>query len=66
MHMSEALAARRSCLNSNNAWRREATNLRKHAAMTHLTDDQRMALQREAEAADRQADWWLSGAINAS
>jgi hypothetical protein len=54
------------CLASNAAWRREAAALRDHAALSHLSPDARQALLREAEAADEQADWWLTGAIEAS
>jgi len=57
--------ARHSCLASNHAWRREANALRNHARAQHLTDIQRAQLLREAEAADRQADWWLTAAIEA-
>ncbi len=64
--MSDPAFARRSCLANNAAWRRQATNLRCHAAQAHLAADVRDALHLEAEAADRQADWWLEGAIEAS
>jgi len=57
--------AARQCLASNAAWRREAAALRDHAALSHLGPDAHQALLREAEAADRQADWWLTGAIEA-
>jgi hypothetical protein len=63
--MNDAETARISCLASNNAWRREATELRALARGQHLTEAQREQLRREAEAAERQADWWLSGAIEA-
>ncbi len=64
-------AAVRSCLASNTAWRRQARHLREHALsfacsigqQPHLTDQQRAILLREADAADRQADMWLNGAI---
>ncbi len=63
-------AAVRSCLASNTAWRRQARHLREHAtsfacsvAQPRLTDQQRAILLREADAADRQADMWLNGAI---
>jgi len=61
-----AREAARQCLASNAAWRREAAALRDHAALSHLSPAARQALLREAEAADRQADWWLTGAIEAS
>ena len=57
--------AARSCLASNAAWRREAALLRQHTTLPHLDPDARQTLLREAEAADRQADWWLNGAIEA-
>ena len=57
--------AARQCLASNAAWRREAAALRDHATLPHLSPAAREALLREAEAADRQADWWLTGAIEA-
>ena len=39
-------------------WRNAAANLRDLAAGTHLDPSQQATLMREAEAADRQADWW--------
>ena len=51
------------CLGSNAQWRRHAAVLRNHAAQPHLNADARLRLVREAEAADHQADWWLSGAL---
>lgn len=57
------LHAQAVCLASARAWRAEAACLRQMAAGTaHLTDAQRATLLREADAADRQADWWLDGA----
>ncbi len=56
-------AAVRSCLASNTAWRRQARHLREHAGQPHVTDQQRAILLREADAADRQTDMWLNGAI---
>ena len=64
--MSDPAFARRSCLASNAAWRRLAMNLRCHATQAHLAADVREALLHEAKAADRQADWWLEGALEAS
>jgi hypothetical protein len=61
--MSHAGVARQSCLASNAAWRRQAGHLRQHAAIPHLTEQQRLSLLREAEAADHQAEMWLAGAI---
>ncbi len=54
---------RSSCLASCHAWRRQAAILRQHAVGDRLALDSRHALRREAEAADRQAEWWLQGAI---
>ena len=64
--MTDVMTAVRSCLRSNNAWRQQATALRAHAELTHLNESQRARLQWEAAAADRQADMWLTGAIEAS
>jgi hypothetical protein len=52
-------AAYASCLASARRWRREAEHLRDKAEAVHLTAGQRATLLREAEAAERQADWWL-------
>lgn len=64
--MTDEESAWRFCLASSTSWRRMASNLRDHATGPHLTDPQRAQLLREADAADRQADWWLAGAIDAS
>ncbi len=48
-----------SCFVSARRWRRDAEHLRDNADASHLTTGQRAMLLREAEAADRQADWWL-------
>ena len=61
--MSDTRATRLSCLASNHAWRRQAAALRRHAEQSRLAGDVRAILRREAEAADRQADMWLEGAI---
>ena len=61
--MSDTRAARLTCLASNRLWRRQATVLRHHAEQRHLAGEVRATLRREAEAADRQADMWLEGAI---
>lgn len=61
--MSNSRATRLSCLASNHAWRRQAAVLRRHAGQSRLAGDVRPVLQREAEAADRQADMWLEAAI---
>ena len=60
--MSDERAARLSCLASNHAWRRQAVALLHHAGQSHLAEDVRATLQREAKAAGRQADIWLEGA----
>ena len=52
-----------SCLESNTRWRRQARNLRDASAQAHLQPGQQALLLGEAEIADQQADWWLSGAI---
>lgn len=48
-----------SCFASARRWRRDAEHIRDNAETAHLTARQRTMLLREAEAADRQADWWL-------
>ena len=48
-----------SCFASARRWRRDAEHLRDNADAIYLTTGQRAMLLREAEAADRQADWWL-------
>ena len=48
-----------SCLASARGWRKEAENLRHNADTAYLTANQRATLLREAEAAERQARWWL-------
>jgi hypothetical protein len=55
---------RRSCLNSNNAWQRDANLLRQLAVRRHLSEDSRDILMREAVAADARADEWLNAAID--
>jgi hypothetical protein len=60
--MSTVEMERRSCLASAERWRRQAEHIRTHAARSYLKPDQRGALLTEAEACDRQADWWLDGA----
>jgi hypothetical protein len=61
--MSDERAAWLSCLTNNHAWRRQAAALLRQAGQSHLADEVRSVLQREAEAAGRQADIWLEGAI---
>ena len=39
-------------------WRADAEHIRNLPAQRHLQAEQRAALLREADAADRQADWW--------
>ncbi len=55
-------APSRSCVASAAAWRQQAGHLRQHAAMPNLSVSAAQILLREAGAADRQAEWWLSGA----
>ncbi len=58
-HCQLQRAADASCLASARSWRKEAEHLRDNAEAAHLTAGQRATLLREAEAAERQADWWL-------
>ena len=53
------------CLASVRRWRLEASALRKLADRSYLSNRQRDTLLREAEAADRQAEYWL-GATDSS
>lgn len=53
---------RQGCLRSVERWRRQAGHVREHAQRRHLRPGQREMLLREAEACDRQANWWLAGA----
>ena len=39
-------------------WHLDAERIRNLAAQRHLQPEQRAVLLREADAADRQADWW--------
>jgi len=48
-----------SCLTSARSWRKKAEHLRDNAEAAYLTAGRRATLLREAEAAERQADWWL-------
>ena len=50
------------CLASAQSWRAHAEILRTHAQASYLKENQRQVLQREAEAADRQADMWFDAA----
>jgi len=49
-----------ACIASARRWRSEAEHLREMARAPHLTARQSATLLREADAADRQADWWLA------
>jgi hypothetical protein len=51
------------CPSSARSWQREAEALRDLAAGGHLTVGQRERLLHEADAADRQADWWLDATV---
>jgi hypothetical protein len=55
--------ARQSCLANNAMWRREAQHLRALSLRKWLPNDAAAQLRREADAADTQADWWLTAAI---
>lgn len=61
--MSPTRQTRQSCLASNAAWRREAQHLRALSLRKSMSEESAMRLRREAEAADTQADWWLTAAI---
>jgi hypothetical protein len=50
------------CLSSAQSWRSHAEILRESAQASHLNEHQRAILEREAEAADRQADAWIDAA----
>ena len=63
--MSSGRDEARSCLASNAAWRRESAALRDQATQRHLEPEVRLTLLRQADAAERQADWWLNAAIDA-
>lgn len=52
----------RSCLESAEAWRQNARYVRQHAARPYLNPQARAVLLREAEASDRQAEWWVNEA----
>lgn len=53
---------RAGCLASAESWRAHAEILRTHAQASHLEENQRQVLQREADAADQQADMWFEAA----
>lgn len=46
------------CLESADAWRQNARYVRERAARPQLDPRARAALLREADASDRQAEWW--------
>jgi hypothetical protein len=54
--------SRAGCLASAHSWREHAEILRTHAQVSYLNEDRRQILEREADAADRQADMWLDAA----
>ena len=54
-------APTRSCVASAAAWRQQAEHLRDHARTPSLSPAAAQMLLREAAAADRQAEGWLSG-----
>lgn len=47
------------CIASARRWQAEAEHLRETAANPRLTACQSAALRQQADAADRQAAWWL-------
>jgi len=55
--------SRRSYLDRNNDWRKQAHHLRQLAAQPHLAPETSAALAREANAADAAANEWLTAAI---
>ena len=61
--MPEANAVRLSCLDDTRRWRRQAGHLRDLSMRPHLCATSSALLQREAAAAERQADIWLMAAI---
>ena len=61
--MSEHRSLRRSCLASSAAWRRQARHLQEHAAKLAGLSDAAPCLRREAAAADRLSDEWLTAAV---
>ena len=60
--MLTAEMERQSCLASAEQWRRQAEQVREHAGRSYLQPWQRDALLTEADACDRQADWWVASA----
>lgn len=61
MHVAPSRLADDSCHASAKRWQSEAECLREQAELRHLTPKQRAVMLREAQAADRQAGWWLGG-----
>ena len=51
-----------SCMESADAWRQNARYVRERAARPQLNPQTRAALLREADASDRQAEWWKAEA----
>lgn len=62
--MLTAEIERQSCLVSADRWRRQAEQVREHAKRSYLQPGQRKTLLAEADACDRQADWWAAGAYD--
>lgn len=60
MDVSLSRAADDSCMSSARRWQSEADVLRDHADASYLSPSQSALLRREADAAERQARWWLS------
>ena len=57
-HPEDRARSARSCLESADAWRQNARYVRGRAARPQLDPQVRAALLREADASDRQAEWW--------
>ena len=60
--MLTAEMQRQSCVASAERWPRQAEHVREQAGRSDLQPRHREALLAEAEACDRQADWWVAGA----
>ncbi len=61
MHVAPSRLPDESSLASARRWQSEAQCLRELAEASYLTEKQSATLRRQAEAAVRQAAWWLGG-----
>jgi len=52
----------RFCLGEAARWRRQAGNIRGHAALPHLSPQNKAELISSADSCDAQAAWWEAGA----